>query len=270
MPLGNKVTHLSYPSRVPKLVVLSIVVCLATLSGTHAQDRQRPSRGGRAGGFGGFGRIDTMRLIRSQQVQEELKVTESQKEKIQGAEEEVRREMRDLTAGLRELSGPEREKKIAEIRQERTKMNSRARKVIKAVLNADQVRRLDEINLQLRGVRALVEEDVAGKLEISDQQQETIKKIFGEQEKKARELFQTMSNLRREERGQLFARRREMQTATESNTLEVLTQEQRSAFDKLKGARFDIDHRSLFGGFGGGSGRPGGEGEARVRPPAEP
>ncbi len=261
MLFGNKVTHLTHPRRVPKLVILSIFVCFSTLLGTHAQDRQRSLGGGRSGSFGEFGPMDTITLIRSQQVQEELDVTEPQKQKIQGAVEEVRKEMRGLMVGLPELSGPEREKKFAEIRKKREKMNSRATKVIRAVLNVDQVRRLDEIALQVSGVRALVEEDVASKLEMSDRQQETIKKIFGAQEKKVRELFQTMSNLPREERGQLFAQMREMH-----NVLEVLTQEQRSVFDKFKGARFEIDRRSLFGGFG----RLGGEGKARVRPPAEP
>ena len=257
-------------ARLPKLVLLSIALLGAGAWWSNAQDRQRPSGGGHSGGFGRFGRVDTITLIGSKQVEEELKVTQQQKEKISKAVEAVRSEMRRLTAGLRELPHQEREVKLARIREKREQLNSEARKEIETALSDDQVERLGQISLQMRGVRALADDDLSRKLEMSNDQQNIIKAVLGEQEKRQRELFQNMSNLPRGERGQLFAKIREMRTESESRALAVLTQEQQSAFNELKGAKFEIDRRSLFGGFGGSSGRRGAESETRVRPPAEP
>lgn len=265
----NSVTPLTPFQGLLKLVIL-ILVLVAGMSGSNAQERQRPFRGGGPGGFGGFGSIDAITLMRSEQIQTELKITEPQKEKIQEAVEAMGEQMRGLMAGLRELSSQEREGRFTEIRRERAKLNKVATKAIEAALSEDQVRRLDQIVLQVRGVRALVGDDLASKLEMSDQQRETIRKIFVEQEKNVRELFQSASNLPREERLQLVAKMREMQAGIESRTLEVLTHQQQTAFDKLKGAKFALDRRSLFGGFGGNPRRPGGQGETRVRPPSEP
>lgn len=149
----------------PKLVLLFTVLLVASLSSVNAQDGQRPSGRGRSGGFGG---LDTMTLIRSEQVQEELEVTEQQKTKINETVEAVREELRGLTAGVRELSGEERQSRLAQIREKREKLDEAAMEQIKAALSGDQVERLDQIALQVRGVGSLADDDIAGKLGMSD------------------------------------------------------------------------------------------------------
>ena len=270
---------MSYRRFSPKLFVLFMGILIVNASWSTAQDLQRGRGFGGRPGFGrggGFGRgLDKSRLIRSEQVQKELGITPQQKERIDAATGSMQEELRGLRSGLRDLSGEERDQRMAELRSLQQELNLKASKQIEGVLSREQAERLDQIMLQLRGARALIETDMVQKLELSEDQGNEIRDIFKEQEEAQREMFQGAS---REDRRELFAQMREMRAKGESQAFAVLTQQQDSEFKRLKGAAFEVDRASLFGGRGGfggfgggrGGGRRGRENEPRVRPPSEP
>jgi len=258
------------------LFFVGVLIVNISWSEAQAQDRQRsgPGFGGRPGfgRGGGFGRgLDKSTLIRSEQVQKELVMTPQQKEKIEAATGSIQEELRGLRSGLRDLSGEERDQRMAELRSLQQELNLKATKQIEDVLSHEQAERLDQIMLQFWGARALSEADMVQKLELSEKQQDQIRVIFEKQGEAQREMFQGDS---RENRRKLFAQMREMQAKTKSQALAVLTEQQDSEFKRLKGAAFEVDRASLFGGSRGGrggfGGRPGGGDEPRVRPPSEP
>ncbi len=262
---------MSYRGLSSKLFVLFMGVLIVNVSWSEAQaqDRQRSGRGG------GFGRgLDKSTLIRSEQVQKELGITPQQKEKIDAATGSGQEELRELRSRLRDLSGEERDQRMAELRGLQQELNLKATKQIEGVLSGEQTERLDQIMLQLRGARALIETDMVQKLKLSEKQGDQIRAIFEEQREALREMFQGAS---REDRRELFAKVQEMRTKGESKAFAVLTQQQDSEFKRLKGEAFEVDRASLFGGRGGfggfgggrGGGRRGGN-EPRVRPPSEP
>lgn len=258
-----------------KNVVLPLMVAAMTAllchQAAHAQeeggrrgegDRQRP-------GFGrpGFG-MSGSALLRNEKIQEELKLTEAQKQKIQTASEESREKMREMFSGLRDKSREERREAFEKMRGEMDAMRKKSEEQILSALTESQKERLQGIELQLQGPRALANPEVAKKLDIDELQQEEIKLALEEVRSKSqsqmRELFAGVrdGSVKREE---MQKKMEELRAAGDKAVMEVLTKEQREKLESLKGAKVDISPRDLFGGRGGfGQGRrPGGDGEGR-------
>jgi Spy/CpxP family protein refolding chaperone len=108
-------------------------------------------------------------LLGQKSVREELKLTEEQAQKL-GAEG---RKIREKFAGLGKAEPAEREKKMAELREE-------SDKVLAEILKPEQAKRLKQIFLQHQGPRALTDAEVAKALEITDEQKKQFQAIHDE------------------------------------------------------------------------------------------
>ncbi|MCI0639332.1 MAG: hypothetical protein L0Y72_29230 [Gemmataceae bacterium] len=164
--------------------------------------------GGKGGGFGGGGaQADPVTLIRNAAVIKELDITEEQTQKIPAA----------LT------------------------------KALSGVLNDKQMKRLNQIVLQQKGMNAFLDAGVQTTLKISDDQKTNIKSILEDSAKEIAEaakdaaaggdfkgLQEKMAALRKE--------------ATDKVT-NVLSETQRTTWKEMVGAEFKMP---AFGGFGGG------------------
>lgn len=229
--------------------------------------RGTPAEGARAGrmrtGGGmmaGFG-MDKSMLLRSTQVQEELKVSEEQKGKIEEAltaYQEKSRERLNMQ-GLRDLSAEEREKRMEEWRKAREKLSDELDKDLAKILNKDQMKRLNGIQVQQQGIMALMNEKVAKELKITEEQKKKLEAAQEEGREKQMKLFEDMraeggGQPNREAMTQMREKREAIQKETEAAILGVLTADQKKAFDEMKGKPFELDRQSLMrgrGGFGG-------------------
>ena len=146
-------------------------------------------------------------LLRSPQVQTELKLTDDQKGKV-GA-----------LAGERG-SAKDAEPKIAEI------------------LKPEQLARLKQIHLQVAGVQGLNNPEVVKALALTDDQRSKIKALQDD----ARTKMQGMQGMSREER---MAKMLEIRKENMAKALEILTPPQKEQFTKLQGAKFEFDFSSL-------------------------
>jgi len=264
-------------------VLLVLVVVIAD-SPSPAQDRDRGGRRGGErfgqagrGGFGGGGRrggggVDAGRLLRNEKVQTELKLDEDQRGELAKLAEEAIDSVREMFSGFRDLSDAERQEKMEEMRTKRQELQADMRKKLEAVLNTDQVKRLDEITLQVRGIGALADKQYMGKLSITDQQKQGIEDVVEAQRDMQRELFGSFRDLRdldpdeqQEKMAEMRKKGEEISTETEAAVLELLTAEQRTNFEELKGEPFELDRRELFGGGRGGPGGQRGRGRQRDR-----
>src|ERR1043165_3821197 len=121
------------------------------------------AQGGKGGkgnrGGGGMGRGgNPLMLLNVETVQKELKITEDQKSaltKLQ-SEQPSFADMRNMSADERQAAGEKVQKEVA------------------GILNADQSKRLEEIQLQMMGARALQRADVAEKLGLTEDQKQKI------------------------------------------------------------------------------------------------
>ena len=221
--------------------LICLGVCAVVASPALAQ-----GRGGR-GGFGGFGGPN---LVAGEQVQKELKVTAEQKEKIDA----ILKEARDARPqggrqNFREMSEADRTKLF----EEGQKRNAETQKKLEGALNADQVKRLKEINLQVRGTSgALNDPEVAKELKLTDEQVTALKTISDETNKKRRELFGNGGG----GGGGQGNREKMEQLNKDANdeSLAVLKDDQKTQFEKMKGEKFELD-RSQFQRRGGANRR---------------
>ncbi len=218
-----------------------------------------PGRGpGGPGGFGGFGGRPgggdmTMALLRVDEVQKELEVSPDQKEALEKLAEKARSERPDF-GNFRDMSEADRTAAFEKMRKQSDEMTAMVRE---EVLLPNQVERIDEIALQVRGVQALEDEEVAKKLTITADQKAKFASIREAQGAKMREMFQGgggQGGFDREAFGKL---REDM----EKDMLAVLNTDQQKKFEEMKGEKFDMPEGAMGrGGFGGGPGGPGGFG----------
>src|SRR5262249_1275654 len=133
-------------------------------------------------GRGGFGFGGPGGLLRTPAVQKELKITEEQLKKYEAfnkSNEQKFQEARD--AGL----GGDREK-AQEIFKE---ISAATDKFVKDTLNADQQKRLKQLQRQQMGPNAFSDEENAKVLKLTDEQKEGIKKVVDDLQVQSKEAF---------------------------------------------------------------------------------
>ena len=252
-----------------------LAVALAAMFTLPGNAQEPGRRGGRGGGFfgrgGRGGPINAVMLLRSEQVHQELKIDEAQLEKLRAIGEEARPDFSQF-AGIRDLPEEERRARMEELREHGRKLVEEAEAKIRTVLSEEQQKRLDEIQFQLRGVRALVDDQTVEKLGLTTDQTQQLKDVFEAEREMQRELFSGVRDLSREEREEKMTEMREqmelLRRETEAAALEVLNEAQQASYIAMKGEVIEIDRRALFSrGFGRRGGREGGERRGRDRPP---
>jgi delta 1-pyrroline-5-carboxylate dehydrogenase len=225
-----------------------------------AEANAQPQGGGRGargmGGMGpGGGGMGLLMLVQNEKVQKELEIVDDQKTKLTELSTEQRTAMRDMFTSMQDLSQEERQTKMQE-------MQDKFQKKLADILLPKQLERLKEIQLQAEGPMALANPDIAKALNLTSEQQDKVKAIRDEAQAKVRELFTGMQDLSQEERR---AKMTEMQTKMQTMTKElgdklltILTPDQVAQFDKMKGAKVDIDFSTLMRGNRGNRGGAGG------------
>ena len=194
------------------LWLLPAVLLLSALLADRAA-AQRPG----GFGFGGFQQTDPISLLRSAGVREELEIEADQEKQIEAV----------------------RERMTAELDKSRREITAKYQGEVDKVLQPQQAERLQQISLQLRGVAALTETEVAKKLGLSDDQTKKIASAREEGLKKMQEVQGGFSQEARDERQKITE---EMNKAM----LGVLSASQQEQFTALKGK--EIDRARLFGG----------------------
>jgi delta 1-pyrroline-5-carboxylate dehydrogenase len=213
----------------------------------------QPQGGGRGGrgmggmGPGGGGGMMLLTLVQNDKVQKELEIVADQKTKLTALATEQSTAMRDLFASMQDLSPEERQTKMQKNQDELMKK-------LGEILLPKQLERLKEIQLQAEGAMALLTPDVSKALKITEDQQVKMR----EAQSSMRDAMSGLRDLSREERQtKMTALRKEIS----DKMLAVLTPDQVAQYEKMKGAKVDIDFSTLMGPGGrGGRGGPGGGG----------
>jgi len=135
-----------------------------------------PAQPGR--GFGGPGM-----LLRNKSVQEELKLDKDQIDKAGEALKKLGDDHKDDIAKLRDQNTSQEDKDAI-----RKKLAEETEKIEKDVLKPEQIKRLKQIQLQMRGVGAFQEEDVQKELKLTAEQKDDIKTIAGDVQKQVDDI----------------------------------------------------------------------------------
>ena len=196
-------------------VALLVIVGVASTASAQGQRGQ------------GFGRgISASGLLRNEAVQKELNLTGEQTKTLQEKLQALRGNREDFA----NLSREELQKRFEE-------MGKKTEEAIKTVLDEKQQERLKELEIQAVGAAALMAPEVAEQLKLEQAQKEKIQKI--QQESRPTERFD-FRNASQEERQKYLQEARERREKTNKELLAVLTAEQKEAFEKMQGKKFEF------------------------------
>lgn len=228
-----------------------------SLVATDSAVAQFVGRGG-PGGRGGMNFDANLTFVAQREdVQGELKLTEEQKQKMQGLQNAFRDDpkLRDFFDRMRNASGDEERRVIGE------EMRQYQEGQLKAILKPEQYSRLQQLSFQRQGARALENEETAKAFNLTDDQKAKIRAATEEYDKAREDLFRNNRDMPREERD---AKSAELRAARDKVLEGVLNPTQRKSFEEKRGSSFTFQD-TPGGGFGGG--RPGGGNDAGGRRP---
>jgi Spy/CpxP family protein refolding chaperone len=213
------------------------MVALVLVVGMLATAQAQPPDRGPGRPSGGF-RVGITQLLQNEAIQKELKLGEEQINQL-----------KDIRDEMRKSEGRPTPEKLAEIEKQ-----------VKDILEPEQLKRLEEIRLQLnlrmQGVRALSEGDLAEKLGVTDEQKEQLNKISEESRAKIGEAFPRPEGgdrpqLTDEQRAARMTKMQELRKEAYEQAIKVLTPEQKEKLDGMTGKEFKIDMQGMMGGMRG-------------------
>ncbi|GMV38137.1 MAG: hypothetical protein AMXMBFR61_26450 [Fimbriimonadales bacterium] len=233
-----------------KLIRLfALVGAAALIACTFAQGPAvRQGRGQFGGGqFGGAAQL--LGMLRMPDVQAELKLTEAQKAKLESLS--VRPE-----AGAGPPTQEERQARIAQIDKE-----------IQTILDKAQYERAKQLSLQLRGPEALASDpEVQKALGLTEDQIKKISDTVAQVRQSHMQQLRGGAGGEQPTREQITARMQEMRKEMATKVEALLTAEQKTKYQAMKGKPFQF--ANPWGGFGGR--QPGGAGGRGGQPGGPP
>ncbi|MEZ6127244.1 MAG: Spy/CpxP family protein refolding chaperone [Planctomycetaceae bacterium] len=257
----------------------ALMACLAATLFTAIAEAQ-PGGGGRGGrgGFGGFGggfTISRAQLLGSEDVQAELKIGDGQSATITAALEAYREERnaaRPDFGSFRDMSEEERTKAFEKMRKDGEALNKKTDEVLNALLEPEQIKRLDQIAVQARLRMAMTatlkSDEMRKELSITDEQLAKVDEIETAAAEARRKMFEDAraagggrgDGNRGAGGGDPRAAFEKSRQEMTDKVMAVLNDDQKKKLDELKGKEFELDMRSLMGGGRGGRGGAGGRG----------
>ncbi len=229
-------------TRVRSSLVLAMVFVLGGVLLASAAQAAEGRAGGARRGSRTMGRGSLLGLLRSKQVQKELKLTEEQTGKVTEVSKKLMEEMRKQSAALQEIT--DREQRQAKRTELSNQLDRKAREQLRDVLSREQIMRLYQIRTQVRGVVAtLGNEFVARRLKLTDEQKKKVAEIAQSTQQKQRELYAGLRGADQEARGKAMGKLRELRQKADQEALAVLTAEQKEGFKKMQGEKFELQMR---------------------------
>ena len=201
---------------------------------------------------GGFG-FGGPSLLTNKSVQEELKLTKAQKDKLAEVAKKTREKMQEAFQKFQDLKPEERREKLQAVRKETTATLNKA-----ANLTDTQKTRFAQIELQqserMRGPVVFTDANVQKALKFTDEQKADIKKVTEDLTKQIREETKDLPRDR-----ESFAKRREITTKLNKDAMgkvaSKLTADQKATWKKMLGKPFEVKFERPMRP-GGGGGRP--------------
>ena len=231
----------------PSIMFVAALLAVVAIADCWAQPPE--GRGGRRGGFGQAGRgVGRLALLRIEAVQKELDLVDTQVGDIETLRTELRGERgeRGQRGGSGDLSDEERQARIEQMRAQAQKRAQLEVEKLDKVLLPHQMERLTEIYVQVAGASALQDPQIAKQLKITDAQRKQLATAQSEAMNKVREQMQELRQSG--DREAMRAKMTELRKEADKQVLAVLSAEQQTALDKLKGDPFEMPADALRGG----------------------
>lgn len=233
-----------------KLVLRMILVAAMAVATLGTASAQRPGGGG--GGFvpSAYGAVGT-----SEDLQKELKISDEQKTKLKEAMEPINKKRTELFT-----RGQGGQQQTDEQRKERTekmvKLAEETKAAVGTVLNAEQTKRIGQIDYQMMGIAAYSNAEVQKKMSFTDDQKEKVKATVEAYQKDREELNKDMprrsqqpSDEDKKKRADVTKKIAALSKEAQDKIVESLTAEQKKTWTDMIGEKVDVSKfMPQFGG----------------------
>jgi hypothetical protein len=172
-------------------------------------------------------------LLSNKGVQQELKVSDSQADKLDALAQELGQKQRSEFQKLQDVPQDERREKMQELTRN---MNAELHKELANILKPEQTKRFTQIQLQQSGVNAFSTPRVQEELKLTDEQKSKIRDISQDLNESMREAFQASQDDRAAAMQKIAGLRKQGM----EKTLAVLTDEQKSTWKDMTGEPFEV------------------------------
>lgn len=219
------------------LMFAAVAVMFAiAISPANGQGKgQGKGKGGfQGGGMGMFGGAPTgLMLLMNKGVQEELKLTKDQTDKIEKAQTAAMEKMREA------FSGGFDAEKAAELRKQMTEDGN---KLAKEIVTPEQAKRLKQIELQvgaqMGGLTTFTTEDVQKELKLTDAQKSSLKELNDEVTKERAALMQSIRG-GGGDRQEAMQKIQSMSKKAMTQFTDSLTADQKKTWEAMTGPKFE-------------------------------
>ena len=225
-----------------------VLMCSSTaliISVAAAQQQQGGQQ--RAGTAVYRGYSSGIALVSAAQIQEELGLSDKQREEIERLRVEVRRQMQEYAvrpANEFLNEGPEERRKFLDRRAE---ANRPAEESLARLLDDKQAKRFEQLKLHVQGARALTQKDAAEMINLGEDQRVAIQKIVTGADQTVRKMTEAYvtNNRMREERLEYLHKVEEVRQKANTEALEVLSDDQITKWKQMLGERFEFENLTL-------------------------
>jgi hypothetical protein len=235
--------------RIGRFVTVAVLTAGLVVLASHGGSISAQQKGkGKGFGFGGFGFGGpgslNVAVLSNKALQEELKVTAEQKEKLKPTADKQTAMQKKMQDALKDAAGDfEKMREIGTKMQDDFKtLGEETKKVVETTLTADQTKRLRQIEVQQSGPRAFATEETVKGLNLTDAQKTKIKGIADEFQKDSgearREMFQSGGD--QEKIAEVQRKIDKLQKAAMTDIEGVLTDEQKKTWKTIVGEPFDL------------------------------
>jgi len=173
-------------------------------------------------------------MLRNKSVQDELKMTQPQIEKLDAKQQELMQSMRELFQGGQGQNDPQARRSMM------MKMQEMQQKAVADILDTAQQKRFKQIELQMEGPAAITRKDVADELKLTDAQRAQVRSIQQDVQSQMQSMRQGVDfrNMSDEDRQQMFQKMQAIQKAAGDRYAAVLTSTQKAHWKQMLGAPF--------------------------------
>ncbi len=233
-----------YDMNLKKLTLVAVTAALVCAA------IAQPGQGRRGGGFGN----DALTLVTSREdVKKELNITDDQKAKLTELADKVNQQRREAGQAAREAAGDDQAAGFKAMQEASDKVTAANAPALAAILSADQLKRLNEIRVQIGGMGLVAsDKEIQKTLEITDDQRAKFSDLQTRQRTAMTELFQKMRDGDIDQaamRDTMTKNRKVM----DDEIAKVMTDAQKSKYKDMGGKTFtQTDPPRQFGGGGGG------------------
>lgn len=175
-------------------------------------------------------------LLTNDGVKKEIKLTNEQDNQIQRILKDVREKYQPE---IRKAQG-DRQQQLKVVADSTRETRERVNKALPDILKPDQLKRLDQIQIQVNGIASFKRRDVQEQLKLTDEQKAEIRKIGNGLKQDLAEVMKDTSTAPLRKLPGAIRKIKERKNEATDKAVEKLTSEQKKTWQEMTGEKFDF------------------------------